>query len=196
MPVYNTITPYAPKQAVWEACLASGLECTRFQCGIWTNTLGHGAVHDVAEALGGYDGPPFAVQMDRRRARLALDGSGKVVFTRMQDVATLVVRALDLPSWPADTYIVGDCVSYGDVVALAEVATGDTFAVTYSSKDEIEARVRSSDFFTMFFAQFEKAISGGELKLGTSDGLVRLDKLFPDVKPWTVREFLEKHFEK
>jgi len=198
VPVYDTITPYAPKRTVWEACLGSGLECTRFQCGVWTNILGYGAPHDAAGALSGYDGPPFAVQVDKRRARLALDGSGKVVFTRLQDVAAFVVKALDLPTWDADTYIVGDCVSFKDVVAMAEEVTGETFEVTYSSKEEIEAGINSNDFFTMFLAQFEKAIAGGELEFGVgpNGGKKSLDKVFPEVKAWTVREFLQKHFAK
>ena len=50
---YDNLDLYAGKAAVWEALRVSGLEYTRFFCGIFMNTLGTGTPKGEAEALGG-----------------------------------------------------------------------------------------------------------------------------------------------
>ncbi|KIX04488.1 uncharacterized protein Z518_05358 [Rhinocladiella mackenziei CBS 650.93] len=54
---------------------------------------------------------------------------GMSCFTRMQDAAAHVVKALDVPKRNSDTYIVGDGVSYKDIAEIAEEVTDEEFAV-------------------------------------------------------------------
>lgn len=41
-PTYETVEIYKFKEVVWQACLKSGLEVTRFYCGVWTNIYAQG----------------------------------------------------------------------------------------------------------------------------------------------------------
>ncbi|KAI8720003.1 NmrA domain-containing protein [Fusarium sp. LHS14.1] len=70
----------------------------------------------------------------------AIPGSGDVpvVFTYTQDVAKFVSASLTLPRWSSRTWIVGDKVTWNEIVALAERAKGVKFNVTYDSVETLK----------------------------------------------------------
>jgi hypothetical protein len=193
-PAYKTVEIYAFKEVVWQECLRSGLEVTRFYCGVWTNIYARGAVRDEEEATGGFKEDPLGVDVGKRTARLLLDGNAKLTFTRVQDVAAFAIKALELPRWDPVSYIIGDVLSFNQIVQVAEGVTGAKFEIMYVTTNDIQERLKSGDFRTKLFAQYDLAITQGELHLKPEPGVKTLNELFPEVKAVTVTEFLEKHF--
>lgn len=195
-PAYKTVEIYAFKEVVWQQCLRSGLEVTRFYCGVWTNIYARGAVRDEEEATAGFKEDPLGVDVGKRTARLLLDGNAKLTFTRVQDVAAFAIKALELPRWNPILYIIGDVLSFKQVMQIAEDVTGAKFGITYVTEDDIQERLKRSDFRTKLFGQYDLAITQGEMHLKPEAGVKTLNELFPEVEAVTVREFLERHFRK
>ncbi|KAJ9604943.1 hypothetical protein H2200_010332 [Cladophialophora chaetospira] len=191
VPVYQTIGLYAMKLDVWQVCLSSGLEVTRFHCGIWTNVLGYGATKEPEEALSGYHGPTLGIQIDKGTATLVKDGNDEVVFSRLQDIAPLVVKSLDLPEWEHDTFIVGDRTTFKRLLDIAQQVTGRSFEVKYLSEHDINQGLQSNDILEKLISQFYKALANGELSFGQGQSL---NKSFPDVGMMTVEQFVKRHF--
>jgi nucleoside-diphosphate-sugar epimerase len=193
VPVYETIGLYGMKLEVWEECLKSGLEVTRFHCGLWTNGFGYGATKEPEEALAGYTGPTLGIQMDKGTATLVKDGNDEVVFSRLQDIVPLVVKTLDLPKWEHDTFIVGDRTTYKRILDVAQKVTGRTFEVKYLTEQDIHQGLHSSELVEKLISQFNTALTNGELNFGQGQ---ELNKRFPEVKMMSVEEFIERHFGK
>lgn len=187
---YDYVSAYASKSTIWNAVRNSGLEYTRFVNGIWMNLWGMGAPRNEAEALAGYSGPPFLIDLKKRTAIIPGDGSHKVVFTNMMDVGRFVAASLDLQYWAPDSTIVGDKLSYNEVVELAEEVTGHAFERTYCSETEItRVLAENPDPMQLFFYQFMKLIVDGALDFeGT------LNAKFPDLKPVKARHYLNRYW--
>lgn len=193
-PAYKTVEIYAFKEVVWRQCLRSGLEVTRFYCGVWTNIYSRGAVTDIEEAAAGFKEDPLGIDVDNSTARLLLGGDAKLTFTRVQDVAAFAIKALDLPKWDPISYIIGDVCSFNELLEIAEDITEAKFDVTYVTADDIQHGLERPDFRTRLFAQYDLAITQGEMHLKPEPGVKTLNEWFPKVKAVTVREFLERHF--
>ena len=191
VPVYRTIGLYAMKLDVWQECLNSGLEVTRFHCGLWTNAYGYGATKEPEEALAGYHGPAIGIHMDKGTATLVKDGNDEVVISRLQDIAPLVVKSLDLPKWEHDTFIVGDRTTFKHLVDVAQQVTGRSLEVKYLSEHDIDQGLQSSDIVEKLTSQFYKALANGELNFGQGQSL---NKSFPDVGMMTAEQFFKRHF--
>ena len=77
--------------------------------------------------------PPEACFLDIAHGQAAVPGSGDdlIAFTYSKDAGRLVARSLDLPLWPERSIIVGDRMSYNDLISLVERIKGafDTFKV-------------------------------------------------------------------
>lgn len=191
VPAYETIGLYAMKLDVWQECLKSGLEITRFQCGVWTNTFGYGATKEPEEALAGYHGPTVGVFLDKGSAILVKDGSDELVFSRLQDIVPLVVKSLDLPKWEHDTFIVGDRTTFKHILDVAQQVTGRSFEVKYLSDHDIDQGLQSTDIIEKLSSQFYKALANGELSFGQGQSL---NERFPDVEMMTVEQFIKRHY--
>ena len=187
---YDSISVYAAKATVWNAVKMSGLEYTRFINGIWMNLWGLGTPHNEAEALSGYVGPPFLIDMKKRTALIPGDGSQKVVFTNMRDVGKFVAASLDLQHWDPDSRIVGDEKSYAEVVDLAESITAASFEKTYYPESQIKTVLAGNpDPEQLFFHQFMRLIVDGGLEFKAN-----VNSRFPDIKPVSVEEYLTKYW--
>ena len=70
--------------------------------------------------------PPEACFLDIPRAKAAVPGFGDelVAWTYSKDVGKFVARSLDLPKWPEKSIIVGDRMSYKDLIQLVETVRG------------------------------------------------------------------------
>ncbi|KAN0077418.1 NAD(P)-binding protein [Elaphomyces granulatus] len=162
---YDAIAAYALKATVWDAVQASGLEYTRFVNGIWMNLWGLGAPRSETEALAGYSGPPFLIDLKARTALIPNDGSQNVVFTNMRDIGNFVAASLDRPHWEPESRIVGNKLSYG--AQIESVLMGNP------------------DPEQLFFHQFMKLIVDGGLDFeGT------LNAQLPSVKTTTAEEYI------
>jgi nucleoside-diphosphate-sugar epimerase len=187
---YGSVNAYAAKTTVWNAVKASGLEYTRFINGIWMNLWGLGTPRNEAEALSGYAGPPFLIDMKKRTALIPGDGSQKVVFTNMRDVGKFVAASLDLQHWDPDSRIVGDEKSYAEVVDLAESITGASFEKTHYPESQIKTVLAGNpDPEQLFFHQFMQLIVDGGLGFKAN-----VNSKFPDIKPVSVEEYLTEYW--
>jgi nucleoside-diphosphate-sugar epimerase len=187
---YGSVNAYAAKTMVWDAVKASGLEYTRFINGIWMNLWGLGTSRNEAEALSGYAGPPFLIDMKKRTALIPGDGSQKVVFTNMRDVGKFVAASLDLQHWDPDSRIVGDEKSYAEVVDLAENITAASFEKTHYPESQIKTVLAGNpDPEQLFFHQFMQLIVDGGLEFKAN-----VNWKFPDIKPVSVEEYLTKYW--
>ncbi|GLA19993.1 hypothetical protein AnigIFM62618_008119 [Aspergillus niger] len=146
---------------------------------------------------------PFPMFVDIASKMAAKPGSGDeaIVLTRVLDIARFVVRILDLAEWPKESYIIGDRVTFHDFVNMAEEARGTKFQVTCDSKEELEAgQITELPCYSATFAAVGKELTkqlyaqnglwiiGKELDLRPAS---TLNEIFPDIKPMSLREFLE-----
>ncbi|KAF3403610.1 hypothetical protein F1880_009706 [Penicillium rolfsii] len=148
---------------------------------------------------------PFPMFIDILNKRAAIPGSGTepIVFTHVLDIARFVVRMLELPAWPQKSYIIGDRVTLQEFIQIAEKARGTKFHLTYDSKEDLEKGRTSdlpcySDIFTAIgeeqgrrlYSQVGLWAVNREMDLDLSPGSM-LNTNFPDIRPMTVKEFLE-----
>ncbi len=143
------------------------------------------------EALAGYAGPPFLIDFKDGKATIPGDGTQKVAFMHMRDVARFAVAALDLERWQPDSRITGDRLSYKEVVALAEEAMGKKFEITHVPVEQLESVLAGEpDPMTQFFHEFMLAVTNGQLNIEDAN----LMSIFPNIKPMTAGEFWKTHW--
>ncbi|WAO87485.1 NmrA domain-containing protein [Fusarium falciforme] len=140
--------------------------------------------------------------VDMANNTAAIPGSGNVpvVFTYTQDVARYVAASLTLPRWSSRTWLVGDKVTWNEVVALAESAKGVKFNVTYDSVETMKAgRVTALPSHLQMRAFIPQEVLEGILSLygllfeaGVFDlnpeHTIRQD--FPEIKVKTFKELI------
>ena len=70
--------------------------------------------------------PPEACFLDIPRAKAAVPGSGDdlVAWTYSKDVGKFVARSLDLQAWPERSIIIGDRMSYKNLIRIVERVRG------------------------------------------------------------------------
>jgi nucleoside-diphosphate-sugar epimerase len=71
---------------------------------------------------------PFTMVLDMANNAAAIPGSGNVplVFTHTRDTAKFVVASLDLEKWNVGTYVMGDKMTFNEVLKVAENVKGKT----------------------------------------------------------------------
>lgn len=191
---YEGIDLYASKAEVWEAVKESGLQYTRFTCGLFMNLLGTGTPKPASEdtfsaldaktgeeeALAGLRPWNFVINMVAGTADLPGDGTAQVVFTEMRDVARFVVAALNLEAWPEEFGMRGDVLSFRDVVRIVEEVQGRKLLV---KENGVRDMAQVGDFYNQC-----------RVKIVQGWGMVGSDcnDLFSDIKPTTVQEFVGK----
>ncbi|OGE48738.1 hypothetical protein PENARI_c026G06160 [Penicillium arizonense] len=144
---------------------------------------------------------PFSFGIDISSATAAIPGDGNnvICMTYTYDMATYLVKALDLKEWPEFSVIVGDEVTYNQILSMAEEFTGKKFDVTYDSADKIksgdvtvpvqpEGVDSSTDELKEITALVSRLTINNVFKLPGD----RLNAQFPEVKPIKMREFLHK----
>ncbi|KAF9781446.1 hypothetical protein IL306_013442 [Fusarium sp. DS 682] len=147
--------------------------------------------------------PSTFVDIKYRAAAIPGSGDVPVTFTYSRDVARFVAALLNLEKWEEATYIIGDKVTFNEMVKIAEEATGDKFTVTYDSVEKLERGELSElpGHEAMFArvpapkAVMKKVMSAyglwaesGGFNLDESNAL---NNVFPDIKTISVRDFLE-----
>lgn len=187
---FGPVDAFAAKGAVWDACLASGIECARFTCGIFMNTLGTGTPNDEQEALGGLRPWTFIVDMKAGTADIPGNGSEESTFTRTADIGKLVAAALDLPAgkWKGEMGMEGSRMSYNEVVKAIEKVRGRKMLVRYNSEADLEKMIQEMEG-ARFYNQVRLGIARGEWTVPST-----LNKLFPNIKPWTVEDYLQRYW--
>ncbi|RGP67060.1 isoflavone reductase like irl [Fusarium longipes] len=148
--------------------------------------------------------PNAATFIDIPNRKAAIPGSGDVpvTFTFSKDVARYVAAYLDAERWEQRTFIVGDKVTLNHMVEIAEEVTGDKFTVTHDSVEmmkkgeltELPGQVRMYNFVPKAVLQSVMAAYGLWVETGgfDLDESKTLNKEFPDIKPVSVRDFLQE----
>ena len=193
---------YAGKSAVWDTVVASGMEYTRFSCGIFMGFLGTGTPKGVSavgkregarsgeeEALGGLRAWDFVVNAKNGTADFPGDGRQTVAFTDTRDVARFVEAALGMEVWPEELAMRGDLMDWRELVGIFERVQGRTFLVKENEVGEME-RVAKEVEGKRFYNQVRIALVEGDGVVGDE-----LNKAFPDIKPVGVEEFVRKWWE-
>lgn len=149
----------------------------------------------------------LAVDMAHNAAAIPGDGNEPVTLTYTFDVARFVVAALDLEAWPTsrELRVVGDEVTFNELVAIAEEVKGVRFDVVY---DGVEEQLRQSRITELpghrssydkypkerlqwFLAIFELWMATGRARVPRE---ATMNEMFPEIKPLTVRGMMEKHW--
>lgn len=195
---YDGVDLYAGKAEVFEAVKASGLEYTRFNCGMFMSLLATGTPKPVTEvgeregcatgeeeALAGLRPWNYVVNMKDGTVDYPGDGTAKMVLTDTRDVAGFVYRALSLESWPGDLGMRGDVKSFAELVAIAEKVQKRTWLKKSTSIQELEEL--PEDAGARFYNQSRLAFARGWGMVGDE-----LNQAFPDVKPLDAETFVER----
>ncbi|KAM0346401.1 hypothetical protein ACHAPU_005465 [Fusarium lateritium] len=134
----------------------------------------------------------------------AIPGSGDVpvVYTYSRDVARFVSAFLDLDRWEQSTFIIGDKVTFNELVKIAQDVTGYKFTVTYDSVEKMEkGELTELPGHVPMYSRAPKIILQKMMSaygLWREQGALNLDEsrtlsgVFPDIKPISVRAFLEE----
>lgn len=178
---------YKPNRPVWEAVKASGLEYTNFATGIFMNTFVTGTTRGEADGLEGLRPWRFVIDMKDGTADIPGDGNAKVTMTTMGDVGQFVTAALDLEEWGEEMGMVGETLTYNEALKNAEEVQGRKFLVKYKTIEEMEEMAKTEDRLIKFSNQVFVAIAKGHAVVPPT-----LNKLYPEVKPWTLKPWLEK----
>ncbi|KAF5661914.1 isoflavone reductase like IRL [Fusarium heterosporum] len=145
-----------------------------------------------------------ATFIDIAHRTAAIPGSGDVpvVYTYSRDVARFVSAFLDLDKWEKSTFIIGDKVTFKELVKIAEDVTGDKFNVTYDSVEKMEkGELTELPGHVPMYSRAPKVILQKMMSaygLWCEEGAFNLDDsrtlndVFPDIKPISVRAFLEE----
>ncbi|KAI9878830.1 MAG: hypothetical protein M1830_010399 [Pleopsidium flavum] len=185
-PSNDGIDLYAHKEAVWQAVKASGLEYTKFACGLFMNLFVTGTPRGEEEALSGLRPWNFIVNVKAGTADILGDGEAKATFTESRDVATFVAASLDLDKWDEISGMEGSTMSFNELVKLAEKVTERKFLIKHNSLTDLTEMI-NADPGKRFYNQVRLAIAEGKLIVKPT-----LNEKFPQVEPWHMEEWLEK----
>lgn len=196
---YEGVDLYAPKAAVWEATRKSGMEYTRFECGLFMSVLATGTPKPPTEvgeregcktgeeeALSGLRPWNFVLNIRAGTADLAGDGNDEMVLTDMRDIAKFVWRALDLESWPEFLGMRGDVVTFRELIAVLERVSGRKYLVRENGLESLLEEGKA-DPSKAFYNQARVQLARGWGMVGDD-----LNRAFPDIETVTCEQFIEK----
>ncbi|KAJ5448003.1 hypothetical protein N7445_002824 [Penicillium cf. griseofulvum] len=169
----------------------SGLQYTRIIPGFFMDYWGMPHVKTHLQPF------TFGIDISSGTAAIPGDGNNVICMTYTYDMATYLVKALDLEEWPEFSVIVGDEVTYNQVLGMAEEITGKKFKVQYDSLEQIKTgdvtvppqpvgMECSSDEIKEMTALVSSLTVNNVFQLPDD----RLNTRFPEVKPITMRQFL------
>ncbi|KAI6817503.1 hypothetical protein KC332_g434 [Hortaea werneckii] len=200
---YEGIDLYAASKAeIWKRCLAAkhetGMQVARFNCGLFMSILATGTTKGITEvgrredaetgeeeALAGLRPWNFVLNLRAGTADLPGDGSAKVAWTEMRDVATFMFHALSLPLWPEDLNMRGDLRSFREVLEIVQRVQGRKFLVRENSIEEMEDLAHEEG--KQFYNQVRVALVKGYCDVPDD-----LNRMFPDVHPIDCESFVKK----
>lgn len=100
-----------------------------------------------------------------------------------------MAAALDLERWEEELGMVGSTMSYNEVVGAIEKVTKRKMLVKHNTEEELEEMIRE-DERARLYNQVRLSIAQGEAPPVEPT----LNKLAPDVKPWSVEKYLERYW--
>ncbi|GFG20810.1 hypothetical protein IFM5058_10787 [Aspergillus udagawae] len=124
--------PIKGKLLAAEKLKSSGLEYTLVSTGFFMDYYGLPRVKSYL--------PPFVFAVDIANNTAAIPGSGdvSVAFTHTFDVAQYVAALIGEGKWNERSIIIGDKLTWNDLVTLAETTKRTKFDVTYDSEEKLK----------------------------------------------------------
>lgn len=96
----------------------TSLEHTVIYNGYFLDYYGNGTVPSHLQIV------PAVIDMTNNAAAIPGSGNTPVAFTHTLDIAKFVVALLGVESWPKESFIIGDKVTWNQFVELAESVKG------------------------------------------------------------------------
>jgi uncharacterized protein YbjT (DUF2867 family) len=197
---------YDAKLRVWDLCLDSGLECTRFFVGLFMNYLAHDCPADRREeALAGLEDDLMLdfIDIEAGHALLPLTSDGRpcrLSLCEIKDVGKFVAAALDLETWEKEMGMVGSTTTVEEIVWVAE-RTGrlmktETFTKVHAQQSirtferQLERRFTQKAWKGKMFAQMVECLCEDELGCAIIEPV--LNRLCPHIEPMAFDEYLTR----
>ena len=145
---------------------------------------------------------PFKWAIDVENGVAAIPGTGNelMTMTYSRDLAKFVVRLLEEEEWPERSVIVGQDVTFNQLLKWAQEATGRKFKVSYDGEEKLEKGEVTELYEGMAGSPNEElAVAFGSMNVkgwihvGEEDDVV-LNKKFPEVKTLTVEEMIRQNW--
>ncbi|KAF5844423.1 hypothetical protein GGP41_001390 [Bipolaris sorokiniana] len=147
---------------------------------------------------------PLAIVIDMANNAAAIPGSGDVpvAFTYTHDIGRMVVALLTLPKWSKESYIIGDKLTWNEVLQIAQDIKGVKFDVKYDSVEtlrkgqttELPSHTPMYPFFPKEQLQGVLAGFGLFMENGSFDlkppKEQNLNELFPEIKLASMKEIM------
>lgn len=193
------------KNTVWRAVRASmdqgRIDAARFPCGMFMNYLAIGIPdHPMRmDALAGFREGPFLIHLEDPEASwievpLPADGTvPKLTMTDIRDVGRFIVAALDLDEpWAGrELGMVGDTLSFTDLIMLCQKYTGRPVETRTITEQQLRSKLESipsDQFIPRMECQLAIVCSlGGSVVLPTLN-------LLCSVQPTTVEQYLQRYW--
>ncbi|KAK2740010.1 NmrA-like family protein [Colletotrichum kahawae] len=193
---YETFPPAMAKRSALAALKSTSLEWTVVYNGYFLDYFGTPKVNSYMDDVS------FFVDVANNVAAIPGSGEVPVVFTHSFDVARLVAALLEKSKWPEETYIIGDKVTFHEIVRLAEEVKGTTFTVAHDSVEDLEAcklteipshcqfyHIYPKEMLHSFLAPFGLNCERGQADLRPGH---TLNDEFPDIKALKAKDVLER----
>ncbi|KAL4966151.1 uncharacterized protein BDV14DRAFT_199284 [Aspergillus stella-maris] len=182
------------------------IDAAAFPVGMFLNYLaiGHPDLNVEREGRAGFrEGPlMFYLGSDNPYSEIPLseDGNGKsfpdLTMTDIRDVGRYIVAVLGMEeAWGGrELGIAGDTMNLKDISTLLRMVLGERYTGKSVSIAELEERIAgpvnsAEDFFQRMETQYVIACGRGG---SVVDGV--LNRIFPEIKPMGIREFLERYW--
>ncbi|KPM46027.1 hypothetical protein AK830_g439 [Neonectria ditissima] len=192
---YKSFPPAMAKKAAQAELEASSLEWTTVYNGYFLDYFG------TPKAKSYIDDIAFFIDVANDTAAIPGSGNTPVVFTHTFDVAKFVAAAIDLPEWSRESYIIGDKLSWNELLQLAQEVKGTKFHVAYDSVEKLETGIMTElpshqQFYAVypkehlqsFMSAFGVNCERGQANFSPSR---TLNDEFPEIHAMTAREVLE-----
>lgn len=183
--------------------MTSGLECTRFRCGMFMNYMAFGS--GKTKLLQGLVGKPIIWDVENHTAEPSIKDDGsypKLSMTELSDVGKFVAAACDMPlgSWKPTMGMVGENIGVDEVLKLLEAKSGARYETKTVDKEQLEERASRiegpgsnfEDIGIKLTSQMELLFL--EEKKGMELSEPTVNKLCLNVKPHSVERFLDAVF--
>ncbi|KAH6983205.1 hypothetical protein BKA56DRAFT_631571 [Ilyonectria sp. MPI-CAGE-AT-0026] len=173
----------------------TSLEYTVVYNGYFLGYYGNGTVPSYLQIV------PAVIDMAHNAAAIPGSGNTPVVFTHTLDIAKFVVALLGVEFWPKESFIIGDKVTWNQFAGLAESVKGP-FKISHDPVEllqtgqmtELPGQISLYPFFPKsdfqwLYSHFGLWFENGEFDLNPPQ---KLNDVFPDIKPMSVKDFLEQ----
>ena len=116
---YKSFPPAIAKLAAQRELESSSLEWTMVYNGYFLDYFGTPKVKSYVDDIA------FFIDMAYNTAVIPGSGNVPVVFTHTFDIAKFVAAALDLHEWSRESYIIGDKLTWKEMLQLAQEIKGE-----------------------------------------------------------------------